>query len=79
MSASKFHVEIDVSGYHCPIPLLRTKKALSGMEPGELLRVVSTDPGAEIDFRVYTEKSGHRLISFEEQDGGCYVFVIEKS
>jgi len=71
-------VELDVSGYNCPIPLLRTKKALSGMAAGTLLRVVSTDPGSEIDFRVYTEKTGHRLVSFEER-AGAFVFLIEKS
>lgn len=78
MTSIKIHVEIDVSGYNCPIPLLRTKKALSAMSPGEHLRVVSTDPGSEIDFRVYTEKAGHALLDFEERDG-AYVFVIRKS
>lgn len=78
MSAFEVHLEIDVSGYHCPIPLLRTKKALSGMAEGQVLRVVSTDPGSEIDFRVYTEKAGHALLAFEER-GGAYVFVIRKS
>jgi tRNA 2-thiouridine synthesizing protein A len=78
MTARKADIEIDVSGYNCPIPLLRTKKALSGMAPGQVLRVVSTDPGSEIDFRVYTERTGHALLAFEERNG-AYVFFIEKS
>ena len=71
-------VELDVSGYNCPIPLLRTKKALATMTEGEVLRVVSTVPGSEIDFRVYTEKAGHALLAVEER-GGAYVFLIRKS
>jgi tRNA 2-thiouridine synthesizing protein A len=78
MTAPKADVEIDVSGYNCPIPLLRTKKALSGMSAGKILRVVSTDPGSEIDFRVYTEKAGHPLLSVEER-GGTYIFLIRKA
>lgn len=75
--ASLVHLEIDVSGYNCPIPLLRTKKALSGMAAGQVLRVVSTDPGSEIDFRVYTEKAGHALLEVVEREG-AYVFLIRK-
>jgi tRNA 2-thiouridine synthesizing protein A len=78
MTAPEADVEIDVSGYNCPIPLLRTKKALSGMSEGKILRVVSTDPGSEIDFRVYTEKTGHPLLSVEERDG-TYIFLIRKA
>jgi tRNA 2-thiouridine synthesizing protein A len=78
MTAFEVHFEIDVSGYNCPIPLLRTKKTLSGMAGGQVLRVVSTDPGSEIDFRVYTEKAGHALLACEERDG-AYVFVIRKA
>ncbi len=77
MTSIEIHVDIDISGYNCPIPLLRTKKALAGMSPGQLLRVVSTDPGSEIDFRVYTEKAGHALVTVEERDGS-YIFLIRK-
>lgn len=72
------HHDLDVSGYNCPIPLLRTKKALAGMRAGELVRVVTTDPGSEIDFRVYAEANGHELVSFEER-GNRFVFVIRKA
>ena len=69
--------EIDVRGYNCPVPLLRAKKALATMQPGELLRIVATDPGAEIDFRVFSEASGNRLIALEEA-GGVITILIEK-
>ena len=77
MTASTIHLEIDVSGYNCPIPLLRTKKALAGLAPGEVLRVVSTDPGSEIDFRVYADQAGHDLLSVELREAK-FVFVIRK-
>ena len=77
MTAPTIHLEIDVSGYNCPIPLLRTKKALAGLAPGEVLRVVSTDPGSEIDFRVYADQAGHDLLSVELREAK-FVFVIRK-
>jgi tRNA 2-thiouridine synthesizing protein A len=69
--------EIDVRGYNCPVPLLRAKKALATMRPGELLRILATDPGAEIDFKVFSEASGNPLIALEET-GGVITILLEK-
>ena len=69
--------EIDVRGYNCPVPLLRAKKALATMRPGELLRILATDPGAEIDFKVFSEASGNPLIALEEA-GGVFTILIAK-
>ena len=69
--------EIDVRGYNCPVPLLRAKKALATMRAGELLKIIATDPGAEIDFKVYSEASGNPLIALEEA-GGVYTILLEK-
>jgi tRNA 2-thiouridine synthesizing protein A len=62
-------IEIDVRGYNCPIPILRAKKALANMAGGELVRILTTDPGAEIDFKVFAEASGNELVSLEEASG----------
>ena len=70
--------ELDVRGYNCPIPLLRAKKALATMQSGEILKVMTTDPGAEIDFRVYAEASGNRLLALEEA-GSALTLLIEKA
>jgi tRNA 2-thiouridine synthesizing protein A len=70
-------VELDVKGYNFPIPLLRAKKALAGMAGGELLRILTTDPGAEIDFKVFAEASGNELVSIE-QAGGVVTLVMRK-
>jgi len=69
--------EVDVRGYNCPVPLLRAKKALSTMRPGELLKIVATDPGAEIDFKVYSEASGNPILALDEADG-VITILIEK-
>ncbi len=73
----RIDVELDVQGYNCPIPLLRTRKTLSGMQAGQLLRILTTDPGSEIDFKVYAETAGHELLSIEGNGKG-FVFVIRK-
>jgi tRNA 2-thiouridine synthesizing protein A len=62
-------IEIDVRGYNCPIPILRAKKALANMAGGQLVRILTTDPGAEIDFKVFAEASGNELVSLEEASG----------
>lgn len=50
--------ELDTCGLDCPLPLLKAKQALNGMNSGELLRVRATDPGSQRDFRVFAEQSG---------------------
>ena len=70
--------ELDVRGYNCPIPLLRTKKALAAMQPGEILKVMTTDPGAEIDFKVFAEASGHDILALQ-QTAGLLTLLIAKN
>ena len=71
--------ELDVRGYNCPIPLLRAKKALATMQPGEVLKVRTTDPGAEIDFRVFAEASGNTLLALEETGTVLTLLIAKKS
>ena len=72
-------VELDARGLDCPMPLLKAKRALNAMAPGEQLRVLATDQGSVRDFRVFAEQSGHLLLASEETDAGVYVHLIEKS
>lgn len=60
----KFDVEVDASGLHCPLPLLRLKKALLGMESGDVVKIIATDPAAHLDIGVYSDQSGHKIIEF---------------
>ena len=69
--------ELDARGLHCPMPLLKAKRALNGMETGQRLRVLATDQGSVRDFRVFAEQSGHALLSSEEKEG-VYIYLLEK-
>ena len=58
---------LDCRGLYCPLPVLRTERALAGMAAGELLEVVATDPVAEIDMAVFSQRSGHPLERVERR------------
>ena len=64
----QFDRELDVKGLNCPLPILRTKKALSEMSSGQVLRVLATDPGAVKDFHAFAKQTGNQLLSDGEAD-----------
>ena len=74
---SEVDLELDLPGLICPVPVLRTRKALAGLARGQRVRVSSTDPGSEIDLRVLAEVNGHKLLEFTRA-ADRFVFVIEK-
>ena len=74
---AQFDEELDARGLNCPLPILRTKKALSALESGRILRVLATDKGAVRDFQAFAKQTGNELISFEES-GECLVFHLRK-
>lgn len=69
--------EIDTSGLLCPLPVLRARRALRDMAPGEELLVRATDPASVRDFPAFCQATGHKLINAEEHDG-VYEFLIAK-
>jgi tRNA 2-thiouridine synthesizing protein A len=68
---------LDASGLACPMPIIKTKKAIDGMKVGEILKMISTDPGSVSDVKAWAGKTGHELLGHEES-GGQYVFFIKK-
>ena len=68
---------LDASGLTCPMPLLKAKQALNGMQSGELLRVIATDPGSVRDFEVFSAQSGHALLESRQEDGS-YFYLLQK-
>lgn len=72
-----FDVELDARRLACPLPILRTKKSLSQMSNGQILRVVATDKESPKDFEVFCRQTGNELLSSAEQDGE-YVFLIRR-
>jgi tRNA 2-thiouridine synthesizing protein A len=69
--------ELDTSGLNCPLPILKTKKALNALRSGQRLRVVATDPASRIDFAAYCAQTGHRLL-VDRVEGERFVFVLQK-
>ena len=60
----------DLHGLRCPMPILRTKKALAQMSAGQILKVITTDPAAVDDLAVFTKQTGHRLLAQAVQSDG---------
>jgi tRNA 2-thiouridine synthesizing protein A len=69
---------VDASDLACPMPIIKTKKALDRMKVGEVLKMISTDPGSVNDMKAWTGKTGHELIGHEES-GDRYIFYIRKT
>ncbi|MBA2690848.1 MAG: sulfurtransferase TusA family protein [Burkholderiales bacterium] len=74
MSAN-FDKELDARGLNCPLPILRTKKSLAGMQAGEVLKIIATDPGAVKDFQAFAKQTGHELISSDKNDNEFIFFL----
>ena len=73
-----FDKEVDARGLNCPLPILRTKKALTDMASGQVLKVVATDPGSVKDFQAFSKQTGHPLLS-SEKTSDEFVFFMKKS
>ena len=73
-----FDKELDARGQVCPLPILRTKQALANMSSGQVLKIVSTDPAAAIDFQVFAEQTGHTLLSMSENDQELVFFLRKR-
>jgi tRNA 2-thiouridine synthesizing protein A len=76
-----FDRELDTRGLKCPLPILRCKKGLAELEPGQVLKAYATDPGAVKDFQVFCKQTGHVMLSLEETQEDSllvYVFHIQK-
>ncbi len=71
------HTVLDTSGMFCPIPVLKAKKAIAPMKPGDILEIIATDPSAVLDFDVFCTIGGHTIIHQSEKDG-VYRVRIER-
>ncbi|APW37058.1 hypothetical protein RD110_07505 [Rhodoferax koreense] len=69
--------ELDTRGLNCPLPILKAKKALTGMQSGELLRVVSTDAGSMRDFQAFAKQTGNELVD-QQTAGADYIHVLRR-
>ena len=70
-------VHLDLTGHTCPIPIVKTAKAVKELQPDELIEALATDPGSVADFAAWSRSTGNELVEQSEQDG-VYRFVIRK-
>ena len=75
--AMEFDKELDARGLNCPLPILRTKKALTDMSSGQVLKILATDPGSVKDFAAFSRQTGNQLLSSEKDDRE-FVFFMKK-
>ena len=70
--------ELDTRGLNCPLPILKAKKALADMASGEVLKVVSTDPGSMRDFQAFAKQTGNELLSSAENNKEFEFYIKRK-
>ena len=73
-----FDQELDARGLHCPLPILRANKAINGLDAGQVLRIVATDPGSVKDFEAFAKQTGNELLESAEA-GGEFTFLMKKA
>ncbi len=73
----QFDKELDARGLNCPLPILRTKKALTDMATGQVLKILATDPGSVKDFAAFSKQTGNPLLSSETAEKE-FIFFMKK-
>jgi tRNA 2-thiouridine synthesizing protein A len=68
---------LDLKGLSCPLPIIKTAKAMKELAPGQLLEAFATDPGSVSDFKAWTQATGNPLVA-SSQDDGVFQFVLKK-
>ena len=68
---------VDARGLACPMPIIRTARAIAEMESGELLEVLATDPGSTKDFVAWSRTTGHELVE-QSVEAGVFRFLLRR-
>ena len=69
--------ELDTRGLNCPLPILKAKKALTGMQSGQLLKILATDAGSVRDFAAFAKQTGNELMS-QETVGDEFIHILKR-
>ena len=69
---------LDCKGLSCPMPMMKTAKAVKKLKSGKVLKVLTTDPGSKVDIAKWCVKNGHALLEESEEGAGVYSFLIQK-
>ncbi len=69
---------LDCTGLLCPMPIVKTKKAIDGLESGQILKMIATDAGAPPDIAAWSRQTGNELL-LSTEDGGKFIFFLKKA
>jgi tRNA 2-thiouridine synthesizing protein A len=73
-----FDIELDTCGLNCPLPILKAKKSLTAMNSGQVLKVMSTDPGAMRDFQAFAKQTGNELLAQETEGERFLIWMMRR-
>jgi tRNA 2-thiouridine synthesizing protein A len=76
-SPTPFDLEVDARELNCPLPILRSKKALGQLGSGQVLKVMATDPGSQRDFEAFARQTGNELIG-SDKSGEVWTFFLKR-
>ncbi len=68
---------LDCKGLNCPMPVIKVKKAMEEMEPGQILKVEATDKGILVDMPAFAKRTGNEILESTEENG-VYIFYMKK-
>jgi len=77
MSDFKIKLELDCRHLKCPMPIIKTRKAIETLNSGDILKMISSDPGSINDVKAWAKRTGNRLL-YENRQHGDFVFIISK-
>ncbi len=80
MSSAEIKVDqvLDAKGLSCPLPILKTKKAVEALTKDQVLKVITTDPGSKNDMASWAKRTGNEILKLEE-GSGTFTFFIKKN
>lgn len=71
-------IKVDATGLKCPLPVIKAKKGIESIAVGEVMEVLSTDPGSVADFKAWTRSTGHELVD-SGQNADVFTFHIRRT
>lgn len=78
MTALQADKILDCSGMLCPLPVIKTSRAIKEVQVGQILKLVATDPGAPPDMEAWSRQTGHELLASHTEDGK-FVFFFRRA
>jgi tRNA 2-thiouridine synthesizing protein A len=66
---------LDCKGMQCPVPVIKTAQAIKGIDPGQVLELLATDPGVEPDMKAWSSRTGNELLGIEREGEVFHVFL----